>query len=69
MNPVEIVARTSGKIPIAQATPTEIIEAVKNAGCDMLTGKLNGSETKDELVEYLRHCKCPVLKNKFSGIK
>ena len=69
MNHVEIISRTSGKIPIAQATVTEIVEEVKKAGCDMLAGKLNGSETKEELVEYLRHCKCPVLKRKFSGVK
>ena len=69
MNHVEIISRTSGKIPIAQATVTEIVEEVKKGGCDMLTGKLNGSETKEELVEYLRHCKCPVLKRKFSGVK
>ena len=69
MNRVEIISRTSGKIPIAQATATEIVEEIKKAGCDMLTGKLNGSETKEELVEYLRLCRCPVLKKKFTGIK
>jgi len=68
MNPVALVSRTSGRIPIAQATPTEIIEEVKRAGCDMLAGKLNGTETKEELVEYLKRCRCPVLKKKFSGV-
>lgn len=69
MNPVSIISRTSKKIPIASATATEIIEEIKRAGCDMLTGKLNGTETKEELVEYLRLCHCPVLKEKFSGIR
>jgi hypothetical protein len=34
----------------------------------MLKEKLDGSETKDEIIEYLHHCDCPVLKKKFSGI-
>jgi hypothetical protein len=28
----------------------------------MLKDKLDGTETKDEIVAYLRHCKCPTLK-------
>jgi hypothetical protein len=31
----------------------------------MLTGKLDGKETKDEIVEYLTLCDCPTLKKKY----
>jgi hypothetical protein len=34
----------------------------------MLKDKLEGDETKAEIIEYLHHCSCPVLKEKFSGI-
>ena len=36
-----------------------------NSGCDMLKDKLDGSETKEEVVQYLTKCSCPVLKQKF----
>jgi len=35
----------------------------------MLKDKLDGSETKDEIVEYLSHCDCPTLKARYSGIE
>jgi hypothetical protein len=35
----------------------------------MLKDKLEGDETKEEIVEYLKECDCPVLKKKFSGIE
>jgi len=35
----------------------------------MLKNKLDGSETKDLIVKYLKKCECPVLKAKFSGIE
>jgi len=31
----------------------------------MLKDKLDGTETKDEVVQYLTKCSCPVLKQKF----
>jgi hypothetical protein len=31
----------------------------------MLKDKLDGTETKAEIVEYLEHCDCPTLKKKF----
>ena len=31
----------------------------------MLKDKLDGSETKAEIIEYLEHCDCPALKKKF----
>ena len=31
----------------------------------MLKDKLDGTETKAEIVEYLEHCDCPALKKKF----
>jgi hypothetical protein len=67
--PPILVTRTTGKIPIALATPTLIIEEIHKAGCEMLKGKIDGTETKEELIEYLKHCRCPVLRKKFSGIQ
>ena len=67
---VKIITHTSGKkIPIAEATPTQIVQEIKAGGCDMLAGKIDGTESKKELVEYLKLCRCPVLKKKFSGIE
>jgi hypothetical protein len=34
----------------------------------MLQDKLDGTETKEEIVDYLKECDCKVLKQKFSGI-
>jgi hypothetical protein len=31
----------------------------------MLKDKLEGDETKAEIIEYLHHCDCPVLKKQF----
>jgi len=46
-----------------------IIKEIEKSGCDMLKDRLEGDETKEEIVEYLHHCDCPVLKKKFSGIE
>ena len=35
----------------------------------MLKNKLEGDETKEEIVNYLKKCSCPVLKKKFTGIE
>jgi len=32
----------------------------------MLDKKLDGSETKEEIVKYLKKCNCPALKDKFN---
>lgn len=45
-----------------------IIKTIEKSGCEMLKDKLEGDETKEEIIEYLTECKCPVLKKKFSGI-
>ena len=34
----------------------------------MLCDKLDGTETKKEIIKYLKKCDCKVLKEKFSGI-
>lgn len=46
----------------------DIIDEIERSGCEMLRDKIDGSETKEEIIEYLTECKCPVLKKKFSGI-
>lgn len=34
----------------------------------MLKDKLSGDETKEEIVAYLKECKCPKIQKLFSGI-
>jgi hypothetical protein len=46
-----------------------IIQTIEKSGCDMLKDKLDGDETKEEIVDFLKECKCPILKKKFSGIE
>lgn len=46
-----------------------IIDEIESSGCKMLKDKLHGTETKEEIVNYLEKCKCPKLKAIFSGIK
>ena len=46
-----------------------IIKTIEKSGCEMLKDKLEGDETKEEIIEYLTECSCPVLKKKFSGIE
>ena len=43
-----------------------IIKAIKQEGCEMLNDKLDGTETKEEIVEYLKECDCPALKKRFT---
>ncbi len=40
---------------------------IDKKGCKMLQNKLDGSETKTEVINYLAECKCPVLKKMFYG--
>jgi len=45
-----------------------LIRKIEEDGCKMLQDKLDGTETKEEIVEYLQKCNCPSLKKQFSGI-
>jgi hypothetical protein len=44
-------------------TKQDILDLIESSGCKMLQGKLEGDETKEEIVAYLRKCKCPVIKS------
>lgn len=46
-----------------------VIKEINKSGCDMLKDKLEGNETKAEIVEYLTLCKCPKIHKIFSGIE
>ena len=46
-----------------------LIKTIEEEGCKMLQDKLEGDETKDEIVSYLKKCNCPALKKRFSGIE
>lgn len=54
---------------INKVKKTTIIKTIEKSGCDLLKNKLEGDETKEEIIEYLQECKCPILKKKFSGIE
>ena len=41
----------------------ELIYLINSSGCRMLQNKLDGSETKEEIVKYLIDCKCPIIKS------
>lgn len=43
-------------------TKQEVIDLINSSGCQMLRDKLDGDETKEEIVAYLRKCKCPIIK-------
>lgn len=53
-------------LDITSMTKEQLIEIIKKKGCSMLKDKLNGDETKKEIIEYLIHCKCPVIKKLLS---
>lgn len=53
------------RISLKKCKKERIIKEIQKYGCPMLKGKLDGTETKDEIVEYLLLCKCPVIKKRF----
>ena len=53
------------RIALKKCKKERIIKEINKSGCKMLKGKLDGTETKEEVVEYLEHCKCPSLKKLF----
>ena len=44
-------------------TKEELIYLINSSGCRMLKKQLDGTETKDEIVEYLISCRCPIIKS------
>jgi hypothetical protein len=54
---------------IHKVTKAKIIADIEKSGCDMLKDKLEGDETKDEIILYLHECRCPVLHKKYSGLE
>ena len=54
---------------IQQVKKDTIIKTIEESGCEMLKDKLDGTETKEEIIDYLCKCDCPVLKEKFAGIE
>lgn len=44
-------------------TKEEIIHLINKSGCRMLKNKLEGDETRDEIIDYLISCDCPVIKS------
>jgi hypothetical protein len=56
-------------IDVNAITKAQLIKIIQDKGCSMLKDKLDGTETKAEIVEYLHRCKCPVLKKLFYPIQ
>jgi hypothetical protein len=54
---------------IHKATKERILEDIEKSGCKMLQDKLDGSETKDEIIEYLYECRCPKIHSLYSGLE
>lgn len=52
---------------ILTMTKEEILAHIKKEGCPMLKNKLDGKETKHEIVEYLIRCKCPAIRKLLSA--
>ena len=42
-------------------TKDELIDYIETSGCNMLKNKLEGDETKEEIISYLKRCKCPII--------
>ena len=53
------------KISLRRCKKERIVKEIEKYGCPMLKGKLDGTETKTEIIDYLLHCKCPVIKRRF----
>lgn len=53
---------------VNSVTKETLIRKIEEAGCKMLKGKLKGSETKEEIIQYLKVCHCPKIHQLFSGI-
>lgn len=51
---------------MSQVSKADVLEEIEESGCKMLKEKLDGTETKAEVVKYLHLCDCPTLKAKFS---
>lgn len=45
-----------------------IINDIEKSGCEMLKDKLEGDETKSEIIEYLVECKCPKIHQLYTGL-
>jgi hypothetical protein len=46
-----------------------LVQTIEEEGCSMLQNKLEGDETKEEIVSYLKKCDCPALKKRFTGVE
>ena len=45
-----------------------IFAAIEKEGCKMLKDKVGGDDTKEEIIDYLKKCKCPKIHKLFTGI-
>jgi len=45
-----------------------LIRKIEERGCKMLKDNVKGDETREELIDYLGRCKCPLINKIFSGI-
>ena len=53
------------KLSLRRCKKERIAKEIEKYGCSMLKGKLSGHETKEDIVDYLLKCNCPVIKKRF----
>ena len=54
---------------INRVSKAYIFKAIEESGCKMLKDKVGGDDTKEEIIEYLKDCKCPKIHKLFTGIE
>lgn len=53
---------------IHKATKERILEDIEKSGCKILKGKLNGDETKEDIIDYLYECRCSKIHSLYTGL-
>ena len=53
------------KINVADVTKDELCHIINTLGCPLVKQHVKKTHTKEEVVQILKRCKCPVLKRLF----
>jgi len=55
------------KIDVRHVSKEALCFIITRLGCDMVKKHVKETHTKEEVVEVLKKCKCPILKGLFTG--
>lgn len=55
------------KINVADVTKDELCHIINALGCPMVKQYVKKTHSKADVIEVLKHCRCPVLKKLFTG--